>query len=94
MRVFVDENIPRMTVRALRELGHAALDVRGTSEQGMLDDVVWDKAQAEKRLLIARRRCSVGLGECPSHLEIDHSLCTGDILGDLRLLPEFGDGEP
>jgi len=37
MKVLVDENIPRMTVNRLRELGHDVRDVRGTAEQGLGD---------------------------------------------------------
>ena len=31
MKIFVDENIPLMTVRALREMGHDVLDIQGWS---------------------------------------------------------------
>jgi len=34
MRILVDENIPRITVSALRELGHDVKDLRGTAAQG------------------------------------------------------------
>jgi hypothetical protein len=30
MKIFADENIPLMTVEALRALGHDVLDIRGT----------------------------------------------------------------
>lgn len=52
MNIFVDENIPLMTVRALRELGHEVLDIRGTAEEGMDDDILWERIQEEGRLLI------------------------------------------
>ena len=52
MKIFVDENIPGMTVRALREAGHDVLDIRGTAQEGMEDDSVWEMAQRHKRLLI------------------------------------------
>jgi len=52
MKIFVDENIPLMTVRALREMGHDVLDIRGTPDQGKLDDALWEAAQQEGRLLI------------------------------------------
>jgi uncharacterized protein with PIN domain len=39
MKIFVDENIPLMTVRVLREMG-------------MSDDALWEIAQQEGRLLI------------------------------------------
>jgi predicted nuclease of predicted toxin-antitoxin system len=52
MNIFVDENIPLMTVRALREAGHDVLDIRGTADQGMKDPPLWEMAQAAGRLLI------------------------------------------
>ena len=52
MKILVDENIPLMTLRALREMGHHVLDIRGTENQGIDDDVLWKIAQKEGRLLI------------------------------------------
>lgn len=52
MKIFVDENIPLMTVRALRKMGHDVLDIRGTAEEGMTDDALWEMIQPEGRLLI------------------------------------------
>jgi len=52
MKIFVDENIPLMTVRALREMGHDVLDIRGTADEGMIDDAIWEMIQHEERLLI------------------------------------------
>ena len=52
MRILVDENIPRMTVGALRETGHDVEDIRGTSLQGMTDEDLLCLAQREQRLLI------------------------------------------
>lgn len=52
MRILVDENIPRMTVGALRETGHDVEDIRGTSLQGMTDEDLMRLAQREQRLLI------------------------------------------
>jgi hypothetical protein len=34
MRVLVDENIPRMRVNRLRELGHDVKDIRGRQTRG------------------------------------------------------------
>ncbi|MEK7408859.1 MAG: DUF5615 family PIN-like protein [Acidobacteriota bacterium] len=31
MKILVDENMPRMTVERLRELGHDVKDIRGTA---------------------------------------------------------------
>jgi len=52
MRLFVDENIPSRTVEELRGLGHDVLDIRGTPDQGMDDDVLWARLMNERRLLI------------------------------------------
>lgn len=52
MKIFVDENIPTITVQALRDLGHDVLDIRGTPSEGMDDEVVWQRIQNEKRLII------------------------------------------
>lgn len=52
MKICVDENIPIVTVAELRNLGHGVLDIRGTSEQGLTDELLWEKVQLENRLLI------------------------------------------
>ena len=52
MKILVDENIPRMTVDALRALGHDVKDVRGGSGQGAADSELWALAIAESRVLI------------------------------------------
>ncbi len=52
MKIIVDENIPLMTVRALRMMGHDVRDIRGTPEEGMPDDALWEMTQREERLLI------------------------------------------
>jgi predicted nuclease of predicted toxin-antitoxin system len=52
MKVLVDENIPRMTITRLRELGHDVKDIRGTADQGLIDPGLWSLALAERRLLI------------------------------------------
>ncbi len=52
MKVIVDEHIPLMTVRALRSMGHDVRDIRGTSDEGMQDEALWQMAQREGHLLI------------------------------------------
>lgn len=52
MRILVDENIPRMTVDALRALGNDVKDIRGTPAEGLADSELWRVANAEARLLI------------------------------------------
>ena len=56
MQILVDENIPRRTVVRLRELGHDVLDIRGTLREGMKDELLWELAQKEERLLISTDR--------------------------------------
>jgi predicted nuclease of predicted toxin-antitoxin system len=52
MKIFVDENIPLITVEELRSKVFDVADIRGSSEQGMPDEQLWLKVQEEKRLLI------------------------------------------
>ena len=56
MRLLVDENVPRMTVEALRAAGHDVADGRGTSQEGLSDRALWEVAQAEQRVLITTDR--------------------------------------
>lgn len=53
MNVCIDENIPRMTLDALRAAGHDVLDIRGTPDEGMEDAALWSLAQSQKRLLVS-----------------------------------------
>ena len=52
MKICVDENIPLNTVAELRSLGHDVLDIRGTLNQGISDEVLWTLIQQDNRLLI------------------------------------------
>jgi len=52
MKILVDENIPRMTVDRLRELGHDVRDVRGSGDQGLEDFSLWSSALSDGRVLI------------------------------------------
>jgi predicted nuclease of predicted toxin-antitoxin system len=66
MRILVDENIPNITVRELRALGHDVFDIRGTERQGMFDDELWQLAQTERRTLVTTDK---GFSE---HRDEDH----------------------
>ena len=52
MKIFVDENIPLMTVKELQSKGHDVRDIRGTADQGITDVELWQIVQQENRLLI------------------------------------------
>ena len=52
MKIFVDENIPLMTVKELSSKGFDVRDLRGTTDQGMTDEELWKIVQQEERLLI------------------------------------------
>lgn len=52
MRIFVDENIPRMTANQLHDFGRDVLDIRRTIQEGISDDEIWQLVQRDKRLLI------------------------------------------
>ena len=56
MDILVDENIPLMSAGQLREMGHDVLDIRGTADQGISDELLWNKACQENRLLITTDR--------------------------------------
>jgi predicted nuclease of predicted toxin-antitoxin system len=53
MKIFVDENIPTFTVIELINLGHDVQDIRGTKFEGIDDELIWQKAQIEHRLLVS-----------------------------------------
>ena len=56
MKILADENIPRITVERLRELGHDVRDVRRTPDQGLEDADLWKTAREEGRALITTDR--------------------------------------
>ena len=56
MKILVDENIPAMTVRVLREHGHDVKDLRGTESEGQSDADLWVFCQNEQRLLITTNK--------------------------------------
>ena len=56
MNILVDENIPLMSAEQLRRMGHDVLDIRGSADEGISDELVWDKAYRECRLLITTDR--------------------------------------
>ena len=67
MKIFVDENIPLMTVSELREQRFEVIDIRGTEQQGLPDELLWQKAQKEKCLLITTDKGFSNYREEPHH---------------------------
>jgi predicted nuclease of predicted toxin-antitoxin system len=56
MKILVDENIPLISVKQLRKLGHDVLDIRSTSQQGLTDELLFKRACRQKRLLVTTDR--------------------------------------
>lgn len=52
MKILIDENIPKVTVVKLKKKYTDIMDIRGTSDEGMEDEKIWQIAQDEGRLLI------------------------------------------
>jgi len=52
MKIFVDENIPKMTVSEIQNRFQDTKDIRGTKDEGLEDDKIWDIVKSEKRLLV------------------------------------------
>lgn len=54
MRLLLDENAPRQWLQLLREHGHDAVHVIDRGLVGASDDVVFEHAQRERRVLLTR----------------------------------------
>jgi predicted nuclease of predicted toxin-antitoxin system len=52
MKIFVDENIPLPTVKELVLQGYDVIDIRGTVDQGITDEALWQKVQELGCLLV------------------------------------------
>ncbi|MBI4411040.1 MAG: DUF5615 family PIN-like protein [Deltaproteobacteria bacterium] len=52
MKIFVDENIPSMTVKALQEINHDIIDIRETTHKGLSDEKIWEWVRRDGRMLI------------------------------------------
>jgi predicted nuclease of predicted toxin-antitoxin system len=57
LRFLVDEDVPRSTARVLRDAGFDAVDVRDVGLRGKSDQLIFEYAQREDRLLIT---CDLG----------------------------------
>jgi len=67
MKIFVDENIPLVTVKELVLQGYDVIDIRRTNDQGITDEVLWQKAQDLKCLLITTDKGFTVHREEPHH---------------------------
>jgi len=52
MRIFADENIYEQIIAYLRSLGHDVLSVRDSGLSGITDDIVYQSACADRRIII------------------------------------------
>lgn len=52
MKIFIDENIPKITVMEILKKYPDTKDIRGTKDEGIEDKQIWEIVQSEKRLLI------------------------------------------
>jgi len=57
LRFLIDEDVPRSTTRVLRDAGFDVMNVHEAGLQGKSDNLVFDFAQSEDRLLIT---CDLG----------------------------------
>ncbi len=52
MKIVVDENIPNSTVDYLKQIDHTIIDVRGTKNEGINDEELWEIVHQKSALLI------------------------------------------
>ena len=52
LRFLIDEDVTRSTTRVLHDAGFDVLNIHEVGLQGKSDDIVFEYAQSEKRLLI------------------------------------------
>ena len=52
MKILTDENIPLITIEALRVLGHDVTSLHEVRRKGMKDTAVWRLAMREHRILV------------------------------------------
>lgn len=52
MKLITDENIPALTVQELKAAGHDVRDARADYDELLKDNVLWQLAQQEERILL------------------------------------------
>jgi predicted nuclease of predicted toxin-antitoxin system len=67
MKIFVDENIPNLTVEELRQMGHDVMDIRGTDKEGLDDKGIWQIVEKQKRMLITTDKGFSNYRDEPHH---------------------------
>jgi predicted nuclease of predicted toxin-antitoxin system len=68
-RFLIDEDVPRSTATALREAGFDAIDVRDIGLRGKQDQIIYDYAQREARVLVT---CDLGFASTISFPPQEH----------------------
>ncbi len=56
MLFFLDENFPKKAVPFLNEKGHETLDIRGTPQAGVTDDLIFTIAQEKEAVFLTTDR--------------------------------------
>ena len=56
MYFLIDENLPPELAQVLEEQGHDVLDVRQSTFRGAADEVLWELASAQRRIIITQDR--------------------------------------
>jgi predicted nuclease of predicted toxin-antitoxin system len=53
---FLDENFPRSAAEMLRKAGHTIFDIRGTDDEGLSDEDIFNMAQKEHAIFLTTDR--------------------------------------
>ena len=52
MKFFLDENFPKNAVKYLKERNHKVIDLRGTEQEGLDDNSIFELAQKESAIFL------------------------------------------
>ena len=56
LNFFLDENFPKRAIGLLEKLGHLVFDVRGTEQEGLKDNALFDIAQEHQAIFLTTDR--------------------------------------